>query len=344
MALEEKFPKQTAAEVMDSAFADFQADVASEQEETEPTEEAVEKVDLEETEDVHEEEESEDSLDLDSEETEEIEEAEEDSELPDVITVKADGKNVTIDFKDRDKITKVFQKFVAQSRYLKERDDYKSQLDEINSPESQHSKNQDMINLLNENIEDPSEMYRLFTGGKDIKELFKEWQKEEDSFALLSEPEQKAYLNAKAQEAKQKDLDRREAALNRKVQDSEERKSNAELVEQQSLMTSSFEQHRFNEVTDPDEALKLDKRLWNDVKSRLGGYEDINKEIINREMKEAADELRSLLGRRGRVEAKKESVAKKKKAKKAVAKAVTVPKEEEPQSFMDGLAAAMNPF
>jgi hypothetical protein len=274
------------------------------------------------------------------EETEEVSDVEEETEpeLPSVEYVKADGKKVKIDYEDRDHIKRVYQKYAAQTRYQSERDSYKSQLDELSA---QHSKQSEMVNLLNENIEDPAEMYRLFTGGKDIKEQFREWQKEEDNFALLTKSEQKAYLDSKRIAKQQKELDKREAAMNRKVQESSELEDRAKLEQQQALVTNSFEQHRFNEVTDVDEAHKLDKRLWNDIKSRLSEYDSINKEIIDREMKDAAEELRSLLGRRARVEEKKVVKAKKKVAKKAAAKAVAgAPKEEEP-GFVGGLAEMM---
>jgi hypothetical protein len=273
------------------------------------------------------------------EETEEVSANEEEAApaLPSVEYVTADGKKVKIDYDDRDHIKRVYQKYAAQTRYQSERDNYKSQLEELSA---QHSKQQEMINLLNENIEDPAEMYRLFTGGKDIKEQFREWQKEEDQFALLSKSEQKAYLDAKQLASKQKELDKREAAMNRKVQESAELEDKAKLEQQQALVTSSFESHRFNEITDPDEAYKLDKRLWNDIKSRLSEYDSINKEIIDREMKDAADELRSLLSRRSRVEEKKEVKAKKKVAKKAAAKAAVESPKEEP-GFVGGLADLM---
>lgn len=330
---------------IENAIADFGNEIAAEfsgeevaspeteeVEEAEPTEESGETLSFSEDEDAEQSEESEAS--------EEVEESEEEAP-PSVITVEADGKKVTIDFNNRDHITRVYQKYVAQARYLKERDEYKSQLEEIRSPESQYSKNQEMIELLNTNIEDPAEMYRLFTGGKDLKELFKTWQQEEDNFALFSESEKKSYLDAKRIEAREKELARKEAAITRKLEESEDKKSKAELAEQQALVTSSFEQYRFNEVSDPDEAHKLDQRLWNDIRARLSAYEDLNKEIVAREIKDASEELRSLLGRRARVEEKKTSTQKKVEAKKSAAKAATQAAAPKPTSFMDGLAAAM---
>jgi hypothetical protein len=340
---DEKAQAETAS-VLDGAYAAFGGDVEDSAESFEDSEE-IEDLDEVSTED--EDEESEESVDFSEDEEDDEDDLEEESdELPSVITVKADGKNVKIDFNNRDHITRVYQKYVAQARYQKERDDYKSQLDGIKASDSAESKAVEMVALLNENIENPKELLRLFTGGTEAAEkVLTDWQKDNDSFALLSEPEQKAYLNAKKQEAKQKDLDKREAALNRQVEDSESKKSNAELAEQQSLVTSAFEQHRFNQESDPDEALKLDKRLWNDVISRLGEYESVNKEIINKEMKDAADELRSLLGRSARVAAKKTKTKSKKQAKKAVAKAVAVEKEDKPTGdFMADLMSAMNPM
>ena len=326
------------------AMAAFQADMGiseadSAPEETQPVEEVSAEADVE---DIVESSESGDeqelSLEDESGESEEASEEESEPALPSVEYVKADGKKVKIDYEDREHIKRVYQKYAAQTRYQTERDNYKTQLEDL---KAEHSKQSEMISLLNENIEDPAEMYRLFTGGKDIKEQFREWQKEEDNFALLSKAEQKAYLNAKAIEAKQKELDKREAAMNRKVQESTELEDRAKLEQQQALVTSSFEQYRFNEVTDPDEAYKLDKRLWNDIKSRLSEYETINKEIIAKEMKDAADELRGLLGRRARVEKKEEVKKQKKVAKKAAAKAVEAPNKQQSSSFVDSLADMM---
>jgi hypothetical protein len=58
-------------------------------------------------------------------------------------------------------------------------------------------------------------------------------------------------------------------------------------------------------------------------------------------MKDAADELRSLLGRHSRVTAKKEVKAKKKVAKKAAAKAVSKPEPEVQPTFISDLASMM---
>ena len=319
------------------AIAEFSSEIAAESnstpEETQPVEEVAEAEDVEETVEASESE----GVEAAEEEATEVAEEEAEPELPTVEYVKADGKKIKIDYSDRDHIKRVYQKFAAQTRYQSERDSYKSQLDEV---QAKYSKQDEMIALLNENIEDPAEMYRLFTGGKDLKELFKEWQKEEDQFALLSDAEKKAYLDAKRLDARQKEMDKREAAMNRKLEETAKKEDNAKLEQQQALVTSSFEKYRFNEVEDADEAFSLDRRLWNDIKSRLAEYETINKEIIDKEMKDAADELRSLLGRRSRVEEKKVVKKKKVEAKKAAAKAVT-PENEDSTGFIDNLASLM---
>jgi hypothetical protein len=334
--------QESSASVLESAMADFQAEVSGSEESSEQEEAFVEEEGFES--ETPEDEDVEDSdADEDSAEGVEEEDDEEESEpeLPDVEYVKADGKKVKIDYNNRDHIKRVYQKAAAGPRYQKERDDARSELAEL---KESHSKQSEMIDLLNENIEDPAEMYRLFTGGKDLKDLFKEWQKENDSFALLSEPEQKAYLNAKAQETKQKELDKREAALNRKVEESVKKESDAELKHQEALFTSAFEKYRVD-GSDPADTHKLDKLLFTNAKERLLAYEEINKEIINKEVKDAAEELRSLFGRKARKEAKKAVAVKKKKAKKAVAKAVTVEQPNEASgNFIEDLFSAMNPM
>jgi len=274
----------------------------------------------------------------DSEESTEEEAKEEDSALPDTITVKADGKNVTIDFTDRDHITRVYQKYVAQTRYQKERDEARAQLADMTKSVSEEK---DMIALLNENIDNPEEMYRLFTGGQNLKDKFKEWQEQEDSFALMSEDEKKSYLDAKNIEAREKELAKKEAALQRSIQDSELKKDEATLADQQAVFSSVFEQVRFNEITDVDEALALDDRLFNDIKVRLSKYDEYNKEIIVKEAKEAADALRKLLNVNNRRQETKSVKKKKVQAKKAAAKAAETPVSEEPKSFLDGLSEAM---
>ena len=322
---------------IEDAMAAFQAEVSVEEESSDSSPEEIQTDEVAEEDAESEEVEVSDTDD----EEEEVDEIDDEPELPSVEYVKADGKRVKIDYSDRDHIKRVYQKFAAQTRYQAERDNYKSELAELTE---KHSKQSEMIDLLNENIEDPAEMFRLFTGGKDIKEQFREWQKEEDQFSLMSKAEQSAYLNTKKSEARAKELDKREASLNRQTQESADKESQANLTHQQSLVTSAFETVRFNEVTDADEAHSLDRRLWNDVKIRLEGYENLNKEIINKEMKDAADELRGLLGRRSRVEAKKEVKQKKTKAKKAAAKAVAKPQEEQSSDFISGLMSAMNPI
>lgn len=270
----------------------------------------------------------EEAVEEESAEDEQEEESEEDStpDLPDVETVKADGKMVKIDYTDRDHIKRVYQKYVAQARYQSERDTARKELAEV---KESAAKNDELIGLLNSHIDDPQEMYRLITGGKDLKDQFKEWQKEEDKFHLMSESEKKAYLSAKEVDKRQKDLEKREAAIQRQLQESEEKKLRANRDEQQSMVTSSFEKHRFNEVDDPIRAEQLDRRLWNDVVSKLSKYDSINREIVEKEMKEASETLRSIIGTFSKTEKKKAVSSQKKTAKKAAAQAVAEPTNPE---------------
>jgi len=315
---------------------EFDSSETSEETQEEPT------AQLEETEQaVVEPDEVEDASDEEEESTEEEseeEEVSEEDELPSVITVDADGKKVKIDFNNRDHITRVYQKYAAQARYRTERDDYKSKLDEL---QAAHTEQSDMVNLLNENIENPEEMYALFTGGKNLRDVFKEWQQEEDSFALLSDSEKKAYLDRKTLEDRQKELDKREAAVIRSTEDSEAKRDAAELADQQAVFTSVFEDVRFRDVEDADEQLALDTRLFNDIKMRLSNYEEYNKEVMLKEAKEAAESLRKIIRLNTRREVKKTTTTKKVQAKKAAAKAASTPVDEQPASFMDGLAEAM---
>ena len=94
-------------------------------------------------------------------------------------------------------------------------------------------------------------------------------------------------------------------------------------------------------MTDVDEALALDERLFNDIKARLSKYDEYNKEIMIKEAQEAAEALRKLLNLNTRRQEKKTVKKKKVQAKKAAAKAAETPVSEEPKSFMDGLAEAM---
>ena len=306
------------------AIADFQADIGLTESTSAPEEvQSVEDVAEEETDHSPESEVDAEEEAVESEnETEDAEEEDSEPELPEVEYVKADGKRIKIDYSDRDHIKRVYQKFAAQTRYQSERDTARKELSELKDA---HSKVMETMDLLNANIENPERMYELFTGGKSLRDQFKEWQKEEDAFHLMSESEKKAYLSAKEMDKRTKELERKEAALQRKLEESEKKESDAHLANQQALVNSSFEKYRFNDVTDAEKALSLDKRLWNDVINRLGEYDSINKEIIDKEMKEAAEAIKFLFGDLNRQEQKKEVRRKKATAKKAAAKAASKP-------------------
>ena len=66
-----------------------------------------------------------------------------------------------------------------------------------------------------------------------------------------------------------------------------------------------------------------------------------NEDIINKEMKDAAEELRRVIGYQSRVKAKRDVVQKKIKAKKAAAKAVSPKKEKTNSGFVSDLADMM---
>lgn len=312
--------------IMD-AIADFQSDMGISESDSAPesvNEQPVEEVAEVEAENLDEGELESEVAAEDSEAVDEEEPAEEaEPELPSVEYVKADGKKVKIDYNDRDHIKRVYQKYVAQTRYQSERDAARKELADFKEASS---KDREVIELLNSNIDDPEEMYRLFTGGKSLRDQFKEWQQEEDKVHLMSAAEKKAYFSAKEVEKRQKELEKKEAALQRKLAESEEKETAANRANQQALVNSSFEKYRFNEIDDPVRAQQLDERLWNDAKMKLLKYDSINKEIIEKEMKETAEALRSLIGGFQKKEQKKAVAQKKTAAKKAAAKAVAEPK------------------
>lgn len=272
----------------------------------------------------------------------EPEEDEEPSE-EDIEYVPANGKKVKVDFKNRDHIKKTYA-LAALARPMQARAD--KAVAELESLKSETAEDTEILNRLDELVEagDDEGIYRLVTGGKNLVDLFGQWQEEQGKLAEMSPEELEAYKDRQEVERRKQELARREAAIEARERDAESKLSKSELQEQQSWVNSAFNKQRFaGTLGDKSREQRLDNMVFNSVKATLSSMEAVSPEVINDVIKHEFDAIRGTLDKT--VEKKASKVIKKVKNKAtreaqeaATGKKSKKPKEEEinPDDLLSG--------
>ena len=303
----------------------------------EPVESAEDLVDM--LLDKEDESEDDDSSDPDVDEAEEKEEKDSDEDAPedeelseeDIEYVPANGKKVKVDFKNRDHIKKTYA-LAALARPMQARAD--KAVAELESLKSETAEDTEILNRLDELVEagDDEGIYRLVTGGKNLVDLFEQWQEEQGKLSEMSPEELEAYKDRQEVERRKTELERREAAIAAREREAESKLSKSELQEQQSWVNSAFNKQRFaGTLGDKAREQRLDNMVFNSVKATLASMKAVSPELINEVIKHEFDAIRGTLDKTVEKKASKVIKKVKNKATREAQEAATGKKSKKPK-------------
>jgi hypothetical protein len=256
------------------------------------------------------------------------EEAEEDESAADddiEIVATKDGKKVKIDYSDRDRIKKAHL-LARQGRiWQSERD---NALKEIETLREHSSSNDEVLNALEEAKDDIPELFRLITGGEDWDAMIEEEIRQREEIAQLTPEQLNVYNKHKLNERRDRELARREAEWEKKLQEAEDTRTKADQDTQRALINGAFNEYRFHgQLSDKNKEHKLDQMVWNNVVRQIDG-KDLSESEVREFIKREFDVLRSSIidnTKKKAVSTKRKKVAK--ATKKAAAAATKVSHE-----------------
>lgn len=233
-----------------------------------------------------------------------------------------DGKTVKIDYNDRDRIKRAHL-LARQGRvWQSERDELKSKYETL---EASSSENGELVDLLNKHVDDIPELYRLITGGEDWDAMIDETVRQREEIAQLTPEQLEVYNRSKLAEKRERQLDRREAEMASKLEDSENTRTQAEINTQRAMINSAFNEYRFHgTLGDKVQEHRLDKMVFNTIRTELNG-KDVGEPEVRELIKREFDLLRSSIGQQSKKVAqttnkKRVAAATKKAAEKATGK------------------------
>ena len=265
-------------------------------------------------------EDSEDELDAEEEVSESDHDEEEESSEDAIEYVEtSDGKKVKIDYNDRDRVKRAHL-LARQGRvWQSERDKLQKQVDEIKPA---YEELQSVMNALEEAKDDIPKLYELLTGGESWEDAIEKEIQQREEIASLTPEQLEVYNKHRIAEKREAELAKREAQWQRKLEEAEETKKRAEQDTQRSMITSAFNEYRFaGTLGDPAREHRLDKMVFNTIKSELNGMDASEaevREIIKREF----DALRSSVATNTKVNQMKSKNKKTAQATKKAAKGV----------------------
>lgn len=260
-----------------------------------------------------------------SEEDGDSEEAEDDeSKAEDDIEIIAtkDGKQVKIDYSDRDRIKKAHL-LARQGRiWQSERD---NALKENEALKESSSSNAEILETLEAVKDDIPELFRIITGGEDWDAMIENEIRQREEIAQLTPEQLNVYNKHRLNEKRDRELARREAEWEKKLQDAEDTRTKADQDTQRALINGAFNEYRFNgQLNDKVKEHKLDQMVWNNVVKQIDG-KDLSESEVREFIKREFDVLRSSIidnTKRKAATTKRKKVAK--ATKKAAASATKV--------------------
>ena len=253
----------------------------------------------------------------DSTESEEDESsAEEDIE---VITTK-EGKKVKIDYSDRDRIKRAHLLAQQGRVWQSERDKAQAELESMRETSVDRDA---VLNALEEAKDDIPELFRLITGGEDWDAMIEDEIRQREEIAQLTPEQLDVYNKHRLNERRERELQRREAAWEEKLRQSEETKTKAEQDSQRALINGAFNEYRFaGQLGDKAQEHRLDTMVWRSVVAELNGR-DVSESEVREFIKREFDALRSSITNNTRKTAKATQRKRTAKATKKAAAAAT---------------------
>ena len=101
-----------------------------------------------------------------------------------------------------------------------------------------------VLGALEEAKDNPSELYRLTTGGEDWEELIEKEIAQREEIANLSPAQLEVYNKHRIAEKREAELQKREAAWQKKLEEAELQKAEAAKNTQSAMIKGAFNEYR----------------------------------------------------------------------------------------------------
>jgi len=244
------------------------------------------------------------------------------------ITDDQGRRKITIDYTNRDSIKRAYQQAAGARKLYAKYQDLKTKFNETSSAVNSLKEKSDLFDKLDSLYTEGG--YRAVVEkitGKSFGEIVREYQAEQERIARMSpedrlryEREQLAAQNKQVIQQLQKEKEEALATLRAE-------KEAAAVERMQGIFDTVFDKYRFTgQVQDKALAFRLDKLLFNHVKSELADLEEsgiaLTQPVIDRVMKEAAEALSFTIEKKANAKATKHIAQAKKQATKAAQTAI----------------------
>ena len=263
----------------------------------------------------------------------EVSDSEDDSEAPaeDIEWVMADGKKVKIDYNDREKIKRVTAMAAGARKWQSERDEFKTQLDEMSG---KYTELKETMDYLEEIKDDHADLFEAITGNT-LESKFQEWAEEQNMLSGMTENEKSMYLSNQEHTKRMREVERQKVELQKQLDKAEKERQEAAEAKQTSIANPVFFKYNFdNELGDPKAEYRLNNMLWSEAKKELSAYDSVTPDMVEETFERISNEVRTAFNIKAKNEVKKTVKSNRKKVKAVAQKmAVSEPKEDKKAAF-----------
>jgi len=253
--------------------------------------------------------------------------------LPDIDYVMADGKKIKIDFTNRVNIKKAFSAAAGMRSSMAKYDKQSVELEDVKAKLLAKTESWDKLEALKDSKED---LWHAITG-ENLEDYVDERLAEKDKIALMNPEQLAVYERGLEHDKRVKEVEKREAAIERQKITNQEAAAKADHERQAALVDKAYLDNGFTgQLGDADLEEEENDDLWHKAIRKLSKYEDgVDVELINQTFKEVADHTRKVRKYNQVKTEKKQVKAQTTKATKAAAKVAFTPKKK--KSGMDEL-------
>jgi hypothetical protein len=207
----------------------------------------------------------------------------------DIEYIKANGKQVKIDFNDRENIKRVYSMAAGARQWQAERDTISKEKAEVDSKYNELRTTMDYL----DSVKDDHETVFEAVTGMTLEAKFREWAEEQNMIGNMTEAEKSMYLSNQDHQKKLKQLQAREAELSAKIEETERRNEEMKNVKETSIANPIFFKYNFdNELGDKQLELRMNRTLWNEAKTELAGYDEVTPDMVEEAMKRISNQIR----------------------------------------------------
>lgn len=285
-------------------------------------------------------EETEGQEDASAESEDEATESKEDAQVDYVYATGPKGrKKIKVDYSDKERIKRAYQKEVAADLYKVQRDSIKKENESLKETAQ-------FFNKLDEAFvkSGPLGVIRSMKGGSEALEaLIEEKIAEREAVAAMSPEEKRIWEKEQEAAHGNKEVERLRAQLEARDKADQERAEQAKVAEIEKLVTPAFERYRFQgKLNNEEHEYILDKMLWTQVEDELNDLPEeipLTQAMVDSTYRNTAAKIRKMMSLQADTKVKK--IVDNKKAKALASAQVAAKSKIVKKSQSDKLAEAL---